>query len=526
VTTPSKLGPVVLSLFGLPFLGMGLFAAYSFLNAPNQPLPTRIGASIFSSVFAIIGGGIIYGSFYGYFLQKKQADVQAAHPDAPWLWKDDWAAGRAEGKNKTSIRGWWIGAVLANMLLLPVFAGTIGPAVRTQDPAYIFPAAFGLVGLLLLFGAIRATLRLKRFGKTYFEMSSTPFSPGGRVAGSIHMQLNADVAHGIDLKLTCFRRVESGAGQNRSWQQLPLWEASKNVASGSLLRGPLDTVVPVEFYLPADAFQTDHENSGDQVFWQLKASADVPGVDYCDEFEVPVFRTAASSQASAMRREDYPGDARAANISSPAFTPPELSDEVPEPAHHKVVVNDSAEGLEFRFHAGRNFGRSLLVLVLTIAVSALFYKLLQTHPRPPAFAFGVVGLLDFFMILATFHTVLTGTRIIVGNGTISWRHSVLGIGGSHQVQISDVDTILPMTSLQQASSSGSTLYSIQLKSRSGKDFTLVDDIESREEARWIVAKISNRAGLRANPQVGIANSMYGPPPQPGAVAYRSRITRN
>lgn len=526
MTTPSKLGPAVLTAFGLPFLGMGLFAAYSFLNAANQPLPTRIGAAVFASVFAIIGGGIIFGSFYGYSLQKKQADVEAAHPGAPWLWKDDWAAGRAESKNKTSIRGWWIGAVLANMLLLPVFAGTIGPAVRTQDPAYMVPAAFGLVGLLLLFGAIRATLRLKRFGTTYFEMSSSPFAPGGPVAGSIHLQLDTEAAHGIDLKLTCFRRVQTGAGQNRSSEQLPLWEASKNVASGSLERGPLDTIVPVEFHLPADAFQTDHDNSGDQVFWQLKATADVPGVDYADEFEVPVFRTAASSSASTIQRDDYLGDARIGSISSPAFTPPELSDEVPEPARHKVVVNDSADGLVLRFHAGRNFGRSLLVLVLAAAVSALFYKLLHTHPRPPAFAFGVVGLLNFFLILAVVHSALMGTRITVRNGTISWRHSVLGIGGSHQVQISDVDTILPMTSLQQSSSSGSTMYSVQLKNKSGKNFTLVDEIESREEARWIVAKIQNRAGLPASTQVGIGNSMYGPPPQPGAIAYRSRISRN
>jgi len=191
-----------------------------------------------------------------------------------------------------------------------------------------------------------------------------------------------------------------------------------------------------------------------------------------------------------------------------------------------VVATDSAAGLQFHFRAARNFGRTLLVVVLAAVVSALFYKVLHTHPRPPAFAFGVVGLLDFFMILALVHTALMGTRITVGNGTISWRHSVLGIGGSHQVQISDVDSIVPMTSLQQASSSGSTLYSILLKNKAGKDCTLVDDIESREEARWIVAKISERAGLHANTQVEMAQSIYGPPPQPGVVSYRSRITRN
>jgi hypothetical protein len=57
VTTPSKLGPVVLSLFGLPFLGFGLFGAFSFLQNAHRPLAARMGAAVFASVFAIIGAG-------------------------------------------------------------------------------------------------------------------------------------------------------------------------------------------------------------------------------------------------------------------------------------------------------------------------------------------------------------------------------------------------------------------------------------------------------------------------------------
>jgi hypothetical protein len=86
VAKPSKSGLVVLSVFGLPFLGVGLFAAFSFLRAPNQPLPTRIGATVFASVLAIIGAGLIFGSFYGYSRQKKQADIELAQPDSPRLW--------------------------------------------------------------------------------------------------------------------------------------------------------------------------------------------------------------------------------------------------------------------------------------------------------------------------------------------------------------------------------------------------------------------------------------------------------
>jgi hypothetical protein len=510
VTKPSKLGVVVLSLFGLPFLGMGLFAAFSFLRAANQNLAARIGAAVFASVFAIIGGGLIFGSFYGYSRQKKQEDVELAQPGSPWLWRADWAAGRAEGKNKKGVIGWWIGAVLLNMLALPLAIGATVKMLDTGDPKLLLPSAFGLLGLILLIGAIRATVRLKRFGKTYFEMTTLPFCPGSRVAGSIHVRLDSDATHGVDVKLTCFRRVVTRVGNNGSSQQLPLWEDSKNVAAGSLLRGPVDTIVPVEFRLPVDAFQTDHNNSSDQVFWLLKVKADVPGVDYSDEFELPVFRAAAwASPANDI------GAASGSQIGSLAESDlgGGMTEEVSEPARHRVVHNDSVNGLEFRFRAGRNVGRSVVVVSLAVAITALFNAMWHTQRQAPKFMLVMVGIMGVVLIVAAIQTALVATRIAVGSGVIAWRRSVLGIGRSREMQISDVESILPVTGLQQASSSGSTLYSLRLKSKSGREYSLVNDIESRQEARWIVWEIEKRAGLRSNTQVAILNSIYGGPPQ-------------
>ena len=516
MTNPSKVAPVILSIFGLPFLGMGLFAAFTFLRAPNQPLAGRIGAAMFASVFAIIGAGIIFGSLHGYSLQTQQAARELANPRSPWLWRQDWAASRVESKNKASARGRWIVAVLVNMLSFPVSLAGISQALNTQNPKYFILAAFEIVGLIALIGAIRATIRFERFGKTYFEMNSLPFSPGNRVAGSIHVQLPPDAAHGVDLKLSCLRRVITNSGNNRVTQQIPLWEDSKNVPAASLVRGPVDTLVPVDFATPSDAFQTDHDNFNDQVLWLLKANADLPGVDYSDEFEIPVFRTSASAAASPGRYDSFPAAAekRASIVST--TTPGEATAGVSEPARHRVVVMESPDGLEFYFRAGRNPGRAMLIVILAAGCTALFYAMLHIHPEPPKFAFAIVGLLSFVLIVASIHTALTSTRIVVGNGLISWRRSVLGIpSSSRQIQVSEVDSILPVTSIQQASSSGTALYSLRLKAKDGKSYTLADDIISRQEARWIVSQMEQRAGLGLNTQVEISNAFYGPPPQPG-----------
>ena len=522
VTKPSKLSVVAMTVFGLPFLGMGLFAAYTFLNAPNQPLSGRIGASVFASVFALIGGGLIFGSWYGYWLQKEKARRESANPESPWLWRQDWAAGRVEGKNKSSVIGWWLAAVLANMFSLPVSLGGISKLLSTQDPKYIFPSAFGLLGLLVLFGAIRATIRLERFGKTYFEMASLPFSPGSRLAGAIHIHLDTDVRRGVDLKLWCARIVVTGSGKDRSTHKMPLWEESKNIPATSLVHGPLDTIIPVEFTIPSDALQTDDDNPNDKIQWSLQVKADVPGVNYSDEFELPVFRQAQSPEAPAPAPAWQTNSSFEISSGSQTATPPESSveagAEVPEPELHRVAVTDSPQGLEFYFPAGRNRFRAVLFVVLAAGCGALLYALIHAPQRPPIFAYFIVGLLTFAMTLASIRAALTSTRIVVGNGVISWRRAVLGIGGTRQMQIADVASILVVTSIQQASSSGSTLYSLRMQTNSGKNHTLVDDIQSRQEARWIVSEIEKRAGLRLNTQVRVSDAFYGSPPQPGAAS--------
>ena len=148
--------------------------------------------------------------------------------------------------------------------------------------------------------------------------------------------------------------------------------------------------------------------------------------------------------------------------------PGEVSAEVPEPPQHRVIVDDSPDGLQFHFRAGRNVARTVLVVSLAAAVTALFCAMLRTQPQPPKFAFAMVGLLDFFLILAAIHAALSTTRIVAGNGVISWRRSIFGMGKSHELQISDVDSILASTSIQQASSSGSTLYSLTSQKQVGK----------------------------------------------------------
>src|SRR6266446_1976349 len=294
MTQPSKGVAAFLTVFGLPFLGGGLAFIYAQLvSRGNFRTIETVTAILFGSVFVSIGGGFIYAAFHGYTLLKQQAARVESNPLSPWLWRADWASRRAESQNKKSEITYWVICILCNMITLPVVAMLVPKMVRANDPRVFVVLGFSLLGLILLVNSLRATIRHRRFGDTYFEFDALPFVPGEKVSGRIHLKFETRAEHGIDLKLSCVRKIVSGTGNSRSTSKVILWQADQNVPVGALQPGPVGRAIRVDFSVPADSLVTDLDNPNDQVLWVLHAEADVPGVDYADDFEIPVFRGAA-----------------------------------------------------------------------------------------------------------------------------------------------------------------------------------------------------------------------------------------
>lgn len=515
MTQPSKAAGVFLFLFGLPFLGAGLFFMFAQIaGARGSNTGNPIFGVMFGSVFALIGAGFLYAAVAGYGRLKRQAAIEESNPQSPWLWRKDWAARRADSENKKKEITYWVICILCNMILLPLVVGFVPQMVRKSDPRAIILLGFGSIGLILLVNAIRATIRHQRFGNTYFEFNSLPFSPGERIGGRIHLKLETQAQHGIDLRVSCVRRVVTGSGKNQSTNQITLWQADQNVPSGAVAPGPLGRMIPVDFALPSESLVTDHDNPRDQVLWLLHAQADVPGVDYSDDFELPVFRTADSpapardSQSAAFSSTDASGFSKAAADSD--------SSAVAQPAHTKVIVSMHSGGTEFYFPAFRNPVRALGLLAFTLIWSGVVYFLY--HSAAPWFFFLVFGLADLLLIYFVFHVALGSARIGVANGEILSRTGILGLGSTRRIPASDVASVLPVVSMQQGGSSGNALYTIRLLTKGGRKLTLADEIGSRQEARWVVSQIESLAGLKLDTHVDVQVPLgvSSLPPQPGA----------
>jgi len=498
--------PVV---FGLIFMAFGLAFASGFLfNAPSKVQGNRWVGVLISAVFALIGGGIIYAGIYGNRLLKEQAAAEASNPQSPWLWRKDWAASRAESRNRNSAVALWVAAILVNAIVFTIAFSLVPQLWRTSDPKGFFVLAFCAAGIVLAGAAIRASIRRKRYGQTYFELASLPFSPGGTLKGGIHLRFNADARHGIDLRLSCVRQVVTGSGKNRSTQESVLWEDEKNVPQASLVPSPMgDAVIPVEFSIPSDAYESNHDDRNDQVLWLLHAKADVPGVNYSDNFEVPVFRLTPSSASAPA--PTFLSDAQGA---PPAFQS-DASD-VAAPQNPKVVVSVGMDGsTQFYFRAFRNPSQIPLLIFFTTLWTAIVYFL--AHSKAPLFFTVVFGLAEILLIYGLIYATLVTFRIQVGNGRIVRRRTLFGIGGAREFRFSEITRILAVSKAQQSGAPAS--YSLRLQMRSGEKATLADMIDNRQEARWVAAQLEKLAGLRLDTHVAVDAGFgtYGPPPQRG-----------
>ena len=514
MTRPSKGAAAFLIFFGLMFFVPALLALFTFAwGKPDLPFSGRMVGVATALAFSAMGAGFVFAAIFGYRKLKGQAAIEEANPQSPWLWKRDWSASRAQSQNKNKPVALWIACIFCNLLLMPWVVSLLPDLISKRNPLALLFLGFAALGVILFVYALRASLRHRRFGDTYFEFDSLPFSPGGRLTGRIHFKFDLRVDHGVDLRLSCIRKTITGTGNDRSSMETLLWQSERNVSSGALGTDSSGRTIPVDFAIPADSYVTYHDNPSDQVLWVLHAQADVPGINFSDDFEVPVFRSSATANAASPDSSSLAfGDVSA--VGSDSGT-------IPAPAHPRVVVSSQAGGTEFYFRPFRSPARATFLLFFTAIWSGAVYLLF--HSSAPWFFPVVFGAMDLLVIFALFHIALSSTRILVGNGEITCTTRVLGIGSARRFAVSDVEALVPVTSGQTGIGPQNATYAIRLLTKNGKRFTVADEVTSRQEARWIVSQIESLAGLKIDTRVQI-DAPFGAsalPPQPGQQVFTS-----
>jgi len=470
---------VLVGLFGLPFAVFGVFALAQAIKLMVAPAGSQSFwyPMMFGVIFSLIGFGLLYLALGGRKLYARQLRLQDEHPTEPWLWRADWAAGRVKSRTETNMIAAWVFAVIWNLVSWPIAISAAPVAVQQKSPGAYFVLLFPVIGVFLLIYAIRRTIAFVEFGKTYFEMASVPGVVGRELKGCIQARFPHSPDHGVTLRLSSVHRYTTGSANTQTTHENILWRTEAEVNSGQLSPGPAGTTIPVAFHIPVGAQPTEKLNAQDEFLWLLEATANVPGVDYHDVFEVPVFRTKDTPQAEEASEEMAFGV---------------QSSEAQRPGQLTVRVQQITEGTEFYFPAARNKGFAVSMTAFAGAFGGLAYFL--THTRAPFFFPLAFGLFAVILGYFTAQMWLGTTRVVIGN-SLMLQSGLLGGGRVQQIAFSDIASIGDRISAQQGGGTGTPYYNIEMTLRSGKKLTLGRTVRDQRETEWLVSEMRRLTGL-------------------------------
>ena len=470
-------GPGTLAgkIFAAPFVLGGVLAlAVAATQGGSRPWRDTVLLAIAGTVFTGVGVAIAVATAAGSRLLARTTALRQQHPDAPWLWRDDWASGRIGGATKSRMLQAWGFAALCNLLSAPMlFAGI--PARMQRDPAVAIALAFPALGLGLLLWAVRETLEWRKFGASAFEMAAVPGSVGGTLAGRIQTRLARAPSTGATVRLTSYRRTVTGGGKNQTVTEHILWREEQVVAPSTFEAGPAGLAIPVEVRIPPDARETDESNPRDSYRWRLDVAAAIPGLDYTESFEVPVFRT------STCPAREQPAETRCAP-------------ERPQPLNPTVLVRPSAGGgLELRFPAARNPGAAVGLTGFCLLWSGVVWFLV-THAAPLLFVV-TFGLFDAFLVTMVLTLWLGTSRVVVEAGSVTVRTAILGIGVRRRFPSSEVVAVELPIGMQSGDGSGTPYYDLRLVLQSRSLVVVGRGVRSKHEAEWLAGELRRALGL-------------------------------
>lgn len=287
-------GTLFLGAFGSVFAIAGL-AVLLFL-APEKlrggSLEDKIGILVVGVLFALVGAGLIAVTLRAHAEGQRNGALRERYPDAPWMWRREWASGQIRGSASLIMIFTWCFAAFWNAIAWPVLPQILRQA--DQKPLAWIGLLFPIVGVGLIVWAATATLRAKRFGTGTLSLETLPGVIGGRFVGSVESGRPLPAGVHVRVRLACFRRVTTGSGKSRSTHESILWENETQIGPELIAMGPRGSQIPVAFTIPSSCRPTDDERVNNSVHWRLELSANLPGIDYQSYFEVPVFRTSES----------------------------------------------------------------------------------------------------------------------------------------------------------------------------------------------------------------------------------------
>ena len=452
---PQIIWGILALLVGAAAYKMAALTMQAYAGSDNRAVPFLVICIMCIVVAAVFGFASVMTAV-GRKARKSIAARRALHPDEPWLWAEEWQQGRIK-----AVAG---GPVAAVLIIFAAFwnAMVIGAAVlcfqrgdMNRVPVWIFFAVFALAGMFLIGLAVYFVAQGRKFDTGVFQMSRVPGTLGGSLEGTVQVPQQLPPDTEVNIELTC--ESISGTGKNSTTRCL--FQKSANLRAGA---GQL----PVLFEIPPDLPPSDNPDhrGTTRIHWWLKTKASVPGVDYADIFEVPVF--APSSYHSIAEG--------IVDASEPVSPPPKARSKIIESSDSRMEV--ALQGVQY-------WGCGI--------VTALLFPLIAF---PAGFAFEggarlgihIAGLLLGIATLALLCTsfLVTPARIEIDREGLRIYHGKGPLRRTRTVPLQDV------AQFEYVSSGDPPAQRIDVHTQDGRSYRVAEDLSGSEETKWLTIELT------------------------------------
>jgi hypothetical protein len=457
-------------LLALPFAIVGILALVFLLHdeiGSGFRMKRQMAIGLLSA--ACVSGGLI-ALILGISAKKQALNTGTAENDdeKPWLKRADWAAGRITSSSRkagwllwTFVAFWCVASAAISLVVVPW-------QLHLGNRAALIALVFPVIGLAMIFFAFKTTRAWRKFGRSIFEMAAVPAASGGALQGRIQVKTRLQPEHGLHLRLSCVRRTTTGASNNRQTSEKILWQDEKWLRADLPQTGSNATGIPVFFKLPGN-LPDSKVSRGDGIHWKLEASAKLRGPDFHAAFDVPVFKL-----------PEPPA------IPEDPTTQFQMSlDEIRQQIHSHIQVNDLPDGgKEFIFPAARNpgfaSGASVVCLIWTGIVALLAWN------RAPLLILLVFSAMDLLMLAFVFDLWFRRSRVAVNPKGVTFERAWFAFKKEQRLPASEIKSIATDVG---ATAGHAAYHDLKIHARSGKEFLLAKNLNSKPEADWLVRQM-------------------------------------
>lgn len=456
-----------LALFGAAFAAAGLFMLLAWsgrvqLTGGDSRPPLLTLSTAFVLIGVLIGG-------YGTASAARAMTVrrlQRAHPDEPWMWRSDWAAGQVTSNESEHGSRWFFAIVWCSL----AFPATFLAFNKEGTPLFIRLAIllFPLIGVYLLYSAVRRAAQRAKFGATRLSLPRIPLRLGERVQMRLFSR-RLESAELIAATIECIRVETRGSGKSRRVYEVLLWQHDVQIDARFGTPESDGLTLPLDFVLPMQGEETRVIDARDRILWRIRVVAELPGVDYEETFELPVFGHAAHA--------------------APAAKP--LSDQ-PRIAPRTVIVERQLGKTCFLFPAGQNrreVATSTLAALVSVGIIAA-----AVAAGSPFFLKLIVSVAGVFLVLAAIDAWLGTASIEVRNGEVRLTRSN-GITTSSQSFRRGEIVKLQISARTSSNQQRHARFRLEARQSTGKRVPLGRFFSRRHDAEWLGRELAPLLGI-------------------------------